>query len=383
MTTHAHGARRRRRIAAALVMLTALFAAPARADHGDPSVVIIGLDDRGRQAEELHVQDVTVTAGAILAFFFDNGTHNVTSWSQPAATAALTSAAAPGAEPVGSTFAYTFDVPGEYLYFCSIHEDDPGGRFTNGEPQPGEMVGRVTVLPDTTPPVWSAGTATATAASDTQISLTWPAATDDSGSVTYEIYEASEPARPTKPASPVATTSGLTATRTGLSADTQSWYWITAVDPSANVASPDQLADAVTLAASGTLAITLSLPTVDFATVGPLDPAIAGFTATVTSDAPWSLTVKSVGRNGVDDSPGDDAVFTSDSGSTIPVSRLTWDAGAGPQPLSDNEATILAGRPPTPPEGTAVPIDLTLSLRFDDPEGVGYRTTMLYTVTQP
>jgi len=83
----------------------------------------------------------------------------------------------------------------------------------------------------------------------------------------------------------------------------------------------------------------------------------------------------------VDDAPGDDSVFTDDSGNTIPVSRTTWDAGAGAAGLTDVDQVMVTGQPAT--AGTDFNVDYVVQLEFTDPAGTNYQTTVLYTVTQP
>ncbi|MDH5421096.1 MAG: hypothetical protein OEY55_04770, partial [Acidimicrobiia bacterium] len=342
--------------------------------------------------------DKTVFAGTNIDFSFVDGFHNVV-WVGSNPQALANSPGAPGGDPVPSTFSVAPTTAGVYLYFCSIHANaaDAAGEnwaTANANGETARMVGRITVAADTTDPVWGAGSAAATPISASQIDLTWPTATDDSGSVSYEIYEATGTTQPAKPGAPVDTVTTTSLSRTGLTAGEHYWYWITAVDGSGNAATPDLQADATTssVAASATasgvvqfsvnpsLSITVSPPTLDLGTLNPAAPGAGAATVSVQSNDSWSLMVKSIGRDGIDDA-GDDGFFTDDSGKQIPVARATWDAGAGPAALSDVDAVILTGQAATASSDTIV--NYAVNVAFDDPAGTNYQTVVLYTVTQP
>ncbi len=391
--------RARWRLLALLVGLGVIAAltTPALANHG-PSPINVGVresdGDAGR--DQYDPSSRTVLTGTQVDFFFDNGFHNVV-WVSTNPAVLPDSPGTPGGDPVGSTFSVTPTVAGTYIYFCSIHttEAEALAATDYGSGDTGGMYGRVIVQADSTPPVWDPGTASATAISASQIDLTWPAATDDSGSVSYEVYEATGASQPAKPGTPATTVTGTSLSRTGLTAGTHYWYWITAVDGAGNAATPDQQADATTssVAASATASGVVQFgvdPTLSIAvtpsvlSLGTLSPAAAGSgtaTVTVQSNDAWSLTLKSIGRDGVDDAPGDDTVFTDDVGKTIPIGRATWDAGSGATALTDADAVIVTGQPAT--ASTAINVDFGVQLEFDDPAGVNYETTVLYTVTQP
>ena len=390
-----------RTIAVAVLTVLSVVAVPmvASANHGGDQIQVgvRQLDgDPGRNQYDAF--DKTVFAGTPVEFSFVDGFHNVL-WvaSNPAVLA--DSPGTPGGDTVGSTFSVAPTAPGEYLYFCSIHASAADASSENwtqaaADGQTANMVGRITVAADTAAPVWDAGTATASAISASQIDLTWPTATDDSGSVSYEIYEATGTTQPAKPATPVDTVVAASSSRTGLTAGEHYWYWITAVDGSANAATPDQQADAATssVAASATasgvvqfsvnpsLSITVSPPTLDLGTLNPTAPGTGAATVSVQSNDSWSLMVKSIGRDGVDDA-GDDAFFTDDTGKTIPVGRATWDAGAGAAALTDADAVVLTGQAAT--AGSDTVVNYSLEVAFDDPAGTNYQTVILYTVTQP
>lgn len=373
----------------------AALGSPAQANHG-ATTIDVGIANDGSSRNNYDDSDITVNAGTPITFFFDNGFHNVVFTSaNPGGLA--DSPGSPGGDGVGSSYSVTPSVAGTYIYFCSIHTNAATALAATdfGADRPSEMYGRITAVADTTAPVWDAGTASATPVSASQIDLTWPTATDDSGSVQYEVYEASGATPPAKPASPATTVSGTTLSRSGLTAGVHYWYWITAVDGSGNAASPDQQADATTssIAASAsasavvafgvnpTLSITVTPSLLDLGTLSPAAPGTGTATVTIGSNSSWSLGLKSIGRDAVDDAAGDDAVFTDDVGQTIPVARATWDAGSGATPLSDVNAIAVTGQP----AAAAADVNFAYSLQpdFTDPAGTNYRTTVLYTVTQP
>lgn len=90
---------------------------------------------------------------------------------------------------------------------------------------------------DTTPPSVP-GNLVATAASDTQVNLTWGASTDpDSPSITYAVY---------RNGSQVATLTTTSFADKGLSANTTYSYYVTASDPSGNVSSPSSTVSVLT-----------------------------------------------------------------------------------------------------------------------------------------
>ncbi|MGO8997299.1 MAG: fibronectin type III domain-containing protein [Polyangiaceae bacterium] len=93
-----------------------------------------------------------------------------------------------------------------------------------------------TTLPDTTPPTF-AGLASATALSDTQIQLSWPAATDDvspQSAIIYRVYQGT--ASGAEGATPVATTAAgqTTITINSLAPKTAYYFIVHAVDQAGN-----------------------------------------------------------------------------------------------------------------------------------------------------
>jgi len=387
-------------LVATLLAMLVLPAGTVVATHGNASIVEVGVDiDGDTDKEDYHVASSTITVGQSLDFFFDNGAHNVVFTTQPAGATLSDSPGAPGTDTVGSTFTVSPTVPGTYRFICSIHADPSDANTTydsEGQPDNGKMVGRIIVQADTTPPTWGSGSAAATAISGSQIDLTWPTATDDSGTVSYEVYEATGAAQPAKPGAPATTVSGTNLSRTGLTGGTHYWYWITAVDGAANAATPDQQADDTTLSinasattsgsvgfsVSSTLSISVTPSLLDLNAASPASAATGSATVSIESNNPWSLSVKSLGRDGIDGSPGDDAVFDDGSGATIPVSRMTWEVGGGgTTPMSDGDAIVLTGQSPT--SGANVILDYSLLPLFTDPAATNFATVIQYTVTQP
>jgi len=388
---------------AAAVMVVALVPGSALAYHptGD---IKVGKDYLNNNANRFHPGDRTMYVGQTATFTFAAGAHNVDQASAPAGATSFRSpnAGAGNSEAVGSTWTYAFAQPGTYWCFCNIHAgagDTPTTFDANGEPANGKMVGRVVVQNDTTGPAWGAGGPTASAVSASQIDLTWPAATDaETGIQTYRVYEATGATRPAKPATPAATPTATSLSRSGLTSGTHYWYWVTAVNGAGTPSSSDQLMDATTssvaasatatgvvkFAVSTTLAISVTPDVLDLGVVSPAAAAAGVQTVNVKSNDTWSLSVKAVGRDGVDGAPGDDASFTGAGGSTIPIGRLTWKVGAAaPAPMSDASASVLSGQPATSSAGTDSIVDLSLQILYSDPVALDYQTVVLYTATQP
>ncbi len=234
---------------------------------------------------------------------------------------------------------------------------------------------------------------TATADSASQITVDWPTASDDSGNAFFDVYQnsANDQAGATLVSDNQSTT---TYVATGLTAGQTYWFWVIPVDGAGNEG-PARSANATTssVAASATasgvvkfsvdptLSITVSPSVLDLGTLSPAAPGTGTATVTIGSNDTWSLNLKSIGRNSVDDAFGDDAVFTDDAGNTIPVSRATWDAGGGATALSDVDAVAVTGQA----AAASADVVFTYSVQpdFTDPAGTNYQTTVLYTVTQP
>lgn len=80
------------------------------------------------------IQDAVINVGDTVRWNWVAGLHSVTSF--PDSTEVFDS----GLLIPPSTFSYTFNNPGEFMYLCSVHsEQHPGGHITG-------MVGSVTVL---------------------------------------------------------------------------------------------------------------------------------------------------------------------------------------------------------------------------------------------
>lgn len=390
---------------AAIAVIVVLVPGTALANH-TTAVIESGRDYLGNTANRFHNANKTMHVGQTATFAFVAGSHNtgIDTTSLPGGSAAFRSPqfAGAGAEPLTSTYNYTFAVAGTYNYYCSIHASQSDTVTTydaNGVPANGKMVGRITVSVDSSAPTWNAGTPTATAVSASQIDLTWPAATDaETGLSQYRVYEATGATRPAKPGTASATPTGTTLSRTGLTSGLHYWYWVTAVNGAGLVSATDQLMDATTssvaasatasgvvkFAVNPTLSITVSPAILDLGTVNPAAASIGTQIVNVKSNDVWSLTLKSIGRDSVDGAPGDDAVFTGAGGLTIPISRLSWKVGAGAlTPSSDTAATIRSAQPVTSSAGTDTSVDLSLLVQFSDPVAIDYQTVLLYTATQP
>jgi hypothetical protein len=334
-------------------------------------------------------------------FFFDNGPHNVI-WVSTNPAALPDSNGMFQANPTGTTFSVNMPAAtGMYIYFCGIHSTEAEALAATdfGAARPNGMYGRIEVLADTTAPTWDpAAVATATPISASQIDLDYaPGATDDSGAAFYDIYQAAGAANPGKGAATLVgnDVAGTSFSDTGLTAGETYWYWVTAVDGAGNegadltasattssVAASDSATSVMSFDVDATLSISVT-PTLNFGNLNPSTPGSGSTTATVQSNDSWSMSVKSIGANGVDEGlGGDDDVFTAQGGSTIPVARATWsEGGSAPVVLSDVDATVVTGMPGA--ASTDVVVDWQLALAFDDPAGTNYATTVMYTVTQP
>ena len=89
--------------------------------NGTATATITAIDNN------FEAQTTTVTAGTTITF--ENGgrnTHNVVPEGDPKATTwgALDAAFAPKA-----TYSHTFDTPGTYVYYCTIHGTPSAGMF--------------------------------------------------------------------------------------------------------------------------------------------------------------------------------------------------------------------------------------------------------------
>lgn len=379
---------------AMLVGPVAVFAIPASASHETTTIRVGVANDASTGRNNFDDSDLTRLAGTSFTFLFDNGSHNVL-WTTANPGALANSPLAPGIDPVGSSYGVVPTTPGTYIYYCSIHVDAATALAATdfAAPRPAGMYGRLTITADTLAPVWAnANPVTATANSASQITVAWPAATDNSGSVFFDVFQSTTNVQPATPVGD--NVNALTYVATGLTSGLTYYYWVVPVDL-ANNAGPTRSANATTssvaasatasavvsFAVNPTLSITVTPAVLDLGTLSPAAPGIGTATVTIGSNDIWSLSVKSIGRNGVDDIVGDDAVFTDNGVKTIPVGRATWNAGGGAIPLSDVGAVARTAQPAA--AATAVSFAFSLTPLFTDPVGTNYRTTVLYTATQP
>lgn len=341
----------------------------------------------------------SINAGDTVTWQNVNGTHDVVSANIPAGATAWASPILSGS----ATFSRTLTVAGNYRYFCSLHSSTAEANAATQDPT--KMVGQFTVVADTTAPTAPTGL-TATAAGGSQVNLAWTV----SGSADVARQEIFRNTSNTRGSATLVQTinDNTTATfaDTGLTAATTYYYWVEAVDGAGN-RSTAATASATTAAVTAqvdtqqtvlfdvasTLQLTVTPASIDFGTVSPASAAttaVGSTVANVKSNGGWTLVVKSIGANGVDDSPGDDAVFTSGS-STVPVSRMGWrvnpsasSAGsAAYTALSDTNSTIGTAASGTAASGTDTYLQYELQTQFSDPVGLNYQTVLLFTATSP
>jgi plastocyanin len=328
-----------------------------------------------------------------------NGTHDTTSANIPAGAATWASGSISGT----GSFSRTFTVVGNYRYFCSIHSS--AAEANAGTQDPTKMVGQFTVIADTTAP--NAPTAfTATAAGGSQINLAWtPSSSTDVA--TQELYRNTTDTRGTATlVTSFANNTTAAYSDGGLTAATLYYYWLEAIDGASNRSVPATAnastssvnaqvtsQQAVLFDISTTLQLSVTPASVDFGSVSPAaasTTAVGGTVANVKSNAGWSLAVKSIGTNGADESPGDDAVFTSGA-NTVPVSRMGWrinptavDPGvAAYASMTDTNASLATSVSGTAAAGVDTFLQYQLQTLFSDPVGLDYRTVLLFTATSP
>ena len=328
-----------------------------------------------------------------------NGTHDVTSASIPAGATAFASGILSGS----TTFSRTFSVAGNYRYFCSLHAS---ASEANATPQDAsKMVGQFTVVADTTAPNPPTGM-TATAAGGSQINLAWTPS-NSADTARQELFRNTANTRSS--ATLIQTFSNNTTAShadAGLTAATTYYYWLEAVDGANNRSAP-ATANATTASVSAqvdaqqtvlfdvasTLQLTITPASIDFGSISPAAAATTAVGATVAnvkSNGGWTLVVKSIGANGTDESPGDDAVFTSGS-NTVPVGRMGWRVNPGAStagsaayvPMGDVNAAVANAAAGTPAAGVDTYLQYQLQTLFSDPVGLNYQTVLLFTATTP
>jgi peptidoglycan hydrolase-like protein with peptidoglycan-binding domain len=142
------------------------------------------------------------------------------------------------ASPIGTTSTLTFTDIGRApstTYAYELRAEDAIGNLSTATTA-------ITTLPDTTAPT-APGDPTALPLSDSAISLTWPASSDDVGVATYQIFRNGT-------VTPIAAVSGatLTFTDSGLAPLSPFTYQIAAVDGSGNISLFSATTSATTLA---------------------------------------------------------------------------------------------------------------------------------------
>lgn len=340
-----------------------------------------------------------INAGDSITWQNVNGTHDVSSANIPAGATAWASPILSGS----ATFNRTFTVAGNYRYYCSLHASASEANAATQDTT--KMVGQFTVIADTTAPAAPTGL-TATAAGGSQINLAWTVSSS-TDVARQELFRNTTNTRGT--ATLIQTiNNNTTATYAdaGLTAATTYHYWLEAVDGANNRSTPASASGATSAVSAqvdtqqtvlfdvaSTLQLTVTPASIDFGSVSPAAPATTAVGATVAnvkSNGGWTLTLKSVGANGTDESPGDDAVFTAGS-NTVPISRMGWrvnpsasSAGtAAYTDLSDVNTTAGTAASGTSAAGTDTYLQYQLQTQFSDPVGLNYQTVLLFTATSP
>ena len=134
--------------------------------------------------------------------------------------------------------------------------------------------------------------------------------------------------------------------------------------------------DDLSLAATPTVALTLSATSVDFGAVDPLSSPFTrspALTATVASNTNWALSLQGAGD------------FTDGTGKTFPLAQLGWRPTGGSTFTAVTTATqTVAGGTATSAGGTATPIDYQLQVTYPDPVSTQpFSTTLTYIATTP
>ena len=93
------------------------FSATAAAPAGGPTAVVIQLLSSNR----FEPANVTVPAGTTVTWNWASGFHDVTPGGNPAFTGSGSPVSAP------NSFSQTFNTPGTYLYFCTVHGSPSSG----------------------------------------------------------------------------------------------------------------------------------------------------------------------------------------------------------------------------------------------------------------
>lgn len=340
-----------------------------------------------------------ISAGDSVTWQNVNGTHDTASANIPAGAATWASPILSGS----ATFSRTFTVAGNYRYYCTLHASVAEANAATQDTS--KMVGQFTVVADVTAPGAPSGM-TATAAGGSQINLAWtPSVATDVAR--QEIFRNTTSTRGTATLTQtINNNTTATFADAGLTAATTYFYWLEAVDGASNRSTP-ATASAATSAVSAqvdtqqtvlfdvasTLQLSVTPASIDFASVSPASAAstaIGATTANVKSNGGWTLAVKSIGANGTDENPGDDAVFTSGA-NTVPVGRMGWRvnpsasvAGSATYAaLTAVNATVGTTAAGTPAAGVDTFLQYQLQTQFSDPVGLNYQTVLLFTATSP
>jgi len=135
--------------------------------------------------------------------------------------------------------------------------------------------------------------------------------------------------------------------------------------------------DDLSLGIAPQVSLSLSSGSVEFGTVDPLSSPFtrpSALTATVTSNAPWSLTVAGSGD------------FGDGLGKIFPLARLGWRLGASTgvfTPLSTAAMTVTSGGA-TSSSGAASPLDMQLTVTYADPISANsFQTSLTYIALTP
>jgi len=176
------------------------------------------------------------------------------------------------ATPTGITFIDT-GLTASTSYSYRVRANDAAG---NNSAYSNTASATTPAAADTTPPT-APTNLTATAASTTQINLSWTASTDNVGVTGYKVERCSGAACANFVQ--IATPTGITLNDTGLTASTSYSYRVRANDAAGNNSAYSNTASATTLAASGNISVTIS-PKRGGLPISQTMP----FTATVTND---------------------------------------------------------------------------------------------------
>ncbi len=135
--------------------------------------------------------------------------------------------------------------------------------------------------------------------------------------------------------------------------------------------------DDLSLGIAPQVSLSLSSGSVEFGTVDPLSSPFSrpsAVTATITSNAPWSLTVAGSGD------------FGDGLGKVFPLARLGWRLGGSTgvfTPLSTTATTVTSGNA-TSSSGAASPLDMQLTVTYADPISANsFQTSLTYIALTP